>query len=105
MGMWITFQLRSSNNLNIRTLDGSNVSESAMSGHDRGYFPYYPMSVEGTYKQPDSQIYNKGFTKSTSERWNASLPDVPHIKNWFGTRIMYSDIHINDAYKNGYRVF
>ena len=33
------------------------------------------------------------------------LPDVPYIKNWFGTRIMYSDIHINDAYKNGYRVF
>ena len=33
------------------------------------------------------------------------MPDVPYIKNWFGTRIMYSDIHINDAYKNGYRVF
>ena len=40
-----------------------------------------------------------------SDRWNNLLPDVPYIKNWFGTRIMYSDIHINDAYKNGYRVF
>jgi hypothetical protein len=39
MGMWVTFQLRSSNNLNIRTLDGSNVDESAMTGNPRGYFP------------------------------------------------------------------
>jgi hypothetical protein len=76
-----------------------------MTGHPRGYFPYNDMSVEGTYKHADSQVYNKGFSKSLSERFNMELPDVPHIKNWFGTRIMYSDIHINDAYKNGYRVF
>jgi len=63
------------------------------------------MSTEGVYKKPESHIYNKGFTKSLSERWNIELPDVPHIKNWFGTRIMYSDIHITDAYKNGFRVF
>ena len=105
LGMWVTFQLRSSNNLNIRTLDGSNVDESAMTGNPRGYFPAQPMSTEGVYKKPESQIYNKGFAKSLSERWNFEVPDVPHIKNWFGTRIMYSDIHINDAYKNGFRVF
>lgn len=105
LGMWVTFRVRSSYNLNIRTLDSSNVDEKQMTGHARGYYPYYPMSVEGTYKIPESQIYNKGFSKSLSERWNNLLPDVPYIKNWFGTRIMYSDIHINDAYKNGYRVF
>lgn len=105
LGMWVTFRVRSSNNLNIRTLDASNVDESAMVGHPRGYFPYSPMSTEGTYKHPESQIHNKGFSKSLSERWNFELPDVPYIKNWFGTRIMYSDIHVNDAYKNGFRVF
>lgn len=105
LGMWVTFRVRSSYNLNIRTLDSSNVDEKQMTGHSRGYYPYYPMSVEGTFKIPESQIYNKGFSKSLSERWNNLLPDVPYIKNWFGTRIMYSDIHINDAYKNGYRVF
>lgn len=105
IGMWVTFQLRSSNNLNIRTLDGSEVDETAMTGHPRGYFPYHPMSVDGAYKKPDSQNYNKGFAKSVSERWNFELPDVPHIKNWFGTRIMYSDIHVNDGYKNGFRIF
>jgi hypothetical protein len=103
--MWVTFKVRSSNNLNIRTLDGSDVTETAMSGHERGFYPYYPMSVEGSYKIPDSQIYNKGFSKSLSDKWNVQAPNVPHIKNWFGTRIMYSDIHINDAFKNGFRVF
>jgi hypothetical protein len=103
--MWATFRIRSSNNLNIRTLDGSDVTETAMSGHPKGYYPYHPMSVDGAYKMSDSQVYNKGFAKSLSERWNVQTPDVPHIKNWFGTRIMYSDIHINDAYKNGFRVF
>ena len=105
LGTWVTFRVRSSYNLNIRTLDGANVDESLMTGHPRGYFPYQPMSTEGTFKTPESQIYNKGFSKSLSERWNNLLPDVPYIKNWFGTRIMYSDIHINDAYKNGFRVF
>lgn len=105
LGMWLTFRLRSSNNLNIRTADKSYVDEQFMTGHPRGYFPYQPMSTEGTFKHPESQIYNKGFNKSVSERWNIQVPDVPHIKNWFGTRIMYSDIHINDAYKNGFRVF
>lgn len=105
LGMWVTFRVRSSYNLNIRTLDSSNVDEKQMTGHARGYFPYTPMSVEGTYKIPESHIYNKGFSKSLSDRQNNLLPDVPYIKNWFGTRIMYSDIHINDAYKNGYRVF
>lgn len=105
LGMWVTFRIRSSNNLNIRTLDGSDVAETAMSGHEKGYYPYYPMSTEGSYKMSDSQVYNKGFAKSLSDRWNVQVPDVPHIKNWFGTRIMYSDIHINDAFKNGFRVF
>nr|DAF44562.1 MAG TPA: hypothetical protein [Podoviridae sp. ct8Lf7] len=103
--MWVTFTIRSSNNLNIRTLDSSNVDEQSMCGHPRGYYPYLPMSVEGAYKVPESSIHNKGFSKSLSERWNNLVPDVPYIKNWFGTRIMYSDIHTNDAYRNGFRTF
>ena len=105
IGTWATFTVRSSFNLNIRTLDKSNVTETEMTGHPHGYYPYNDMSADGVYKHPESMIYNKGFSKSLSERLNMELPDVPHIKNWFGTRIMYSDIHINDAYKNGYRVF
>lgn len=105
LGMWVTFTVRSSSNLNIRTIDGSQVDEAAMCGHPRAYYPYHPMSVEGTYKIPESKVYNKGFNKSVSDKWNFEMQDVPYLKNWYGTRIMYSDIHINDAFKNGYRVF
>lgn len=105
LGMWITFRIRSSKNLNIRTLDYSNVDEMAMTMHPRGYYPYYDMNTDGNYKHPESQAYNNGFIKSLSERNNYEEPDVPAIKNWFGTRIMYSDIQVNDAFKNGFRVF
>jgi hypothetical protein len=105
MGMWVTFRVRSSNNLNIRSLDGSNVDESTMTGHPKGFYPYYPMSTEGSYKHSDSMVFNKGFAKTLGDRWNFEVPDVPYIKNWFGTRIMYSDIHVNDGFKNGYRTF
>lgn len=105
LGMWVTFTIRSSKNLNIRTIDGSNVDETIMSGHPRGYYPYLPMDTEGAYKKPESSVFNNGFNKKLGDRWNMNIPDVPYIKNWFGTRIMYSDIHINDAYLNGFRVF
>lgn len=105
LGMWCTFKIRSNYNHNVRTVDNSHVDEKLMCGHGRGFYPYLPMDTEGCYKVPESDVYNSGFKKSLSERYNFAVPDVPYIKNWFGTRIMYSDIHINDAYKNGFRVF
>ena len=105
LGMWVTFTVRSSRNLNVRSLDGSTVAEAAAMGHPRGFYPYHGMIAEGSYKSPEALVYNDGFTKSISERINFTQPDAPYIKNWFGTRIMYSDIHINDGFKNGYRIF
>lgn len=105
LGMWVTFKVRSSYNHNVRTVDNSHTDEKLMCGHGRGHFPYLPMDTEGNFKIPESTVYNVGFKKSVSDRYNFALPDSPYIKNWFGTRIMYSDIHVNDAYKNGFRVF
>lgn len=105
LGMWVTFKIRSTYNLNIRSVDDSFTDEKLMCGHGRGYYPVLPMSTEGCFKTPETEIQNTGFKKSVSERYNFAVPDVPYIKNWFGTRILYSDIHINDAYKNGFRVF
>lgn len=105
IGMWVTFQLISSSNLNIRSLDDSNVDETALTGHPRGFYPYYGMSADGSYKTPESLCINKGFNKSLSERYNFEVPNVPAIKNDFTNRISYSDIHVNDAFKNGFRTF
>lgn len=105
LGQWITFIVRSTKNLNVRTLDYSNFDESALFGHSRGYFPYFPISARGVYKIPESLCYNKGFENSVSERYNFEVPDVPAIKNDFSNRISYSDIIITDAFQNGARVF
>ena len=104
MGLWLTFQLRSSYNLNIRTIDKSNVDESLMCGNYRSFYPHYGQLADGNQKIPDSDQYNKGFSKSVSEKYYFEVPDVPYIKQEFQNRIVFSDIHINDAYKNGFRV-
>ena len=108
LGMWVTFTVRSNKNLNVRSLDGSVVEETAMMGHPRGFYPHDGMIAEGSYKSPEALVYNDGFSKNLSERINVGLIDTPYNdfdRDWFGTRIMYSDIHINNAYKNGFRVF
>lgn len=105
LGMWVTSRFRSSRNLNIRNINESVVDETALTGHPRGYYPYYPISVEGSYKTPEALCYNSGFEKSVSERYNFEVPDVPAMKNNFSTRILYSDIQVTDAFKNGFRQF
>ena len=104
MGLWLTFWLRSSYNLNIRTIDKSNVDEYLMCGNYRSFYPNYGQLASGAQKIPDSSQYNKGFTKSVSEKYYFEVPNVPYIKQEFQNRIVFSDIHINDAYKNGFRV-
>ena len=104
LGLWLTFQLRSSYNLNVRTVDKSNVDEYLMCGNYRSFYPNYGQMALGSQKIPDSDQYNKGFTKSVSEKFYFEVPDVPYIKQEFQNRIVFSDIHINDAYKNGFRV-
>ena len=104
LGLWLTFQLRSNYNLNIRTIDKSHVDESIMCGNYRSFYPHYGQLALGSQKIPDSDQYNKGFSKSVSEKYYFEVPDVPYIKQEFQNRIVFSDIHINDAYKNGFRV-
>ena len=105
LGTWVTFSLVSSINLNIRTLDESIPDEVTLTGHARGFYPYDSMCVDGPYKTPEALCYNKGFDRSVSERWNYEVPDVPFIKNEFSNRIAYSDVAVNDAFKNGFRTF
>ena len=104
LGLWLTFKLRSNYNLNIRTIDKSNVDEYLMCGNYRSFYPNYGQLADGNQKIPDSDQYNKGFSKSVSEKYYFEVPDVPYIKQEFQNRIVFSDIHINDAYKNGFRV-
>ena len=105
LGMWVTSTYRSSRNLNIRNIDESITDEVALFGQARSYYPYSSINAGGPFKLPEALCYNSGFETSVSERYNFEIPDVPHLKNIFSTRIIYSDIQIKDAFKNGFRVF
>ncbi len=105
LGQWVTFVVRSNFNLCLRAVDNSNTDEIALTGVSRSFYPNIPISTAGVYKIPESLCYNKGFQKSTSERVNFNEPETPAIKNDFTNRILYSDISVNDAFKNGYRTF
>ena len=105
LGMFVTLRVRSNINLNIRATDKSIVDEVSLYGHERGFYPYHPMSVAGSYKIPEALCYNKGFERSVSERYNFEHPDVPWIKNEFSNRIAYSNIQVQDAFQNGWRTY
>ena len=105
LGSWITLKVYSTYNLSIRSLDPSYPDEEALTGLQRGFFPLQSMSYRGNTKVPSSEVINQGYSSTVGERYNYTLPDVPYIKNRYDTRIMYSDISVGDAFKNGYRTF
>lgn len=105
LGHWATIKVCSNINISMRCLDKSYSSEEGLTGKPRGFYPLQAMSTGGESKIPESFVVNDGINSTTSDKYNFELPDVPAIKNHFGVRIMYSDININDSFKNGYRVF
>lgn len=105
MGHWATFKLCSNINFAYRAIDESHSSEFALTGKARGFFPLDSMSVSGESKIPESTLVNVGYNSTTSSKVYTTQPDVPYIKNIFDNRIMFSEIHVNDAFRNGYRVF
>jgi hypothetical protein len=105
IGHWATFKICSNINLAYRSNDETHSSEYALTGKQRSFFPISSMSPTGESKIPDSTLVNVGFNSTTSSKVYILEPDVPYIKNVFSNRIMYSEVHINDAFRNGYRVF
>lgn len=105
IGHWATMKVCSSLNLSMRCTNPFYPTETGLTGQVRGFFPLQAMSVSGASKIPESFLHNKGFAKTIGDRSYYDMPDVPAIKSIFKTRIMYSDININDAFKNGFRTF
>lgn len=89
----------------MRDVDVNYPEEETIYGRPRGFHPLQFASVDGSSKLPESGIINRGLSSTTSDRYNFAQPDIPAIKNNFMTEITYSDIAVNDAFQNGYRVF
>lgn len=105
IGHWATFMIMSNINMCYRTIDDSNSNEYALTGNPKSFFPYSNLNVRGSGKISDSYIYNLGYNTSVNSKMYHIVPDVPYINTIYSNRIMYSDISVDNSFKNGYRVF
>lgn len=105
LGSWITIKLKSSYNLSIRSLDESHIQEQGIMGRARGFYPLQQASADGGFKIANSYVINDGFGSTVGEQFYAGIQDVPYINTNYADRIIYSDIDVTGAFKNGYRIF
>lgn len=105
IGHWVTIKVCSNLNLSIRSVDHSWAAEEGLTNRPRAFYPLYNMDTSGEAKVAESNVYNDGYSVTVSSKYNYEHPDIPAVKNVFVTRIMYSDVAINDAFRNGFRVF
>ena len=104
IGSWITFKVRSSMNYALRSVDHSYVSEEALMGAPRSFYPKSSLLHRGENKMPDSYLYNDAYRASLGFKCYFTLQDINYIKNTFSNRIQYSSVAIQDSYKNNYRM-
>lgn len=105
LGRWVEFPCISSQNLNIRTLNMQYTSEQGLTGLKRGFYPYYPISTAGNTKIPESGCRNDGYNVSTGDKAYVNNGDISFMNSDYTNRVLYSNIHVNDSFVNGNRVF
>lgn len=105
LGSWVTFPVRSSTNIALRSSDDSYPNEKAQSGHDRTFFPLSPINAGGSYKMPESEVFNAGFNKSGSEKIYINEKNRIFENVYYKNRIQYSNILVHNDFINGNRVF
>ena len=105
MGTWVTYKCLSSYNLGLRSFDRSYVDEQALMGNPRGFYPITDMSTRPSNKIEDSWILNDGYNSTVGQKNNIPAVDVPYIKDQFDNRIMFSNVQVDDDFRNAYRIF
>ena len=103
LGSWITFKVMSPYNYALRSEDRSYVSEEALMGSPRSFYPRKQNMWLGDYKMPDSYLYNDAYRATLGYKCYFTLEDINYLKNTFSNRIQYSSIAIQDSFKNNYR--
>ncbi len=105
LGTWVTYKCLSSYNLGLRAFDRSYVDEQALMGNPRGFYPVTGMSTRPSNKIEESWILNDGYNATVGRKNNIPAIDVPYIKDQFDNRIMFSNVQVDDDFKNAYRIF
>lgn len=105
MGMWFTYKCMSNYNLGLRSENRQNVEEMAIMGNARSFYPLQGMTTAPVSKIPESELLNAGYSVTLPFKKYFTQPNVPYIKDIFDTRIMFSNVQIEDDFRNAYRIF
>ena len=105
LGHWITFKCLASSNLGLRSEDTTNVSEMALMGNSRSFYPLIGASTATGMKLPDSKLLNDGYNATVGRRRYTLKQDTPYDKTDYTNRIMFSNVSVTDSFTNGYRTF
>lgn len=105
LGTWVTYKCLSSYNLGLRSFDRSYVDEQALLGNPRGFYPVSGISTKSPNKTEESWILNDGYNATVGQKMNVPAVDVPYIKDQFDNRIMFSNVQVDDDFRNAYRIF
>lgn len=103
LGSWITIKVKSPYNYALRSEDFSYVAEAALMGSPRTFYPRKQQLWLGTYKMPDSYLYNDAYRATLGYKSYFTIQNTNYIKDTFSNRIQYSAIAIQDSFKNNYR--
>lgn len=105
MGQWLTYKCLSNYNLGLRSENRQNVEEMALMGNARSFYPLQGITVSPVNKIPETEILNMGYSTTLPFKKYFTQPDVPYVRDIFDTRIMFSDVQIQDDFRNAYRIF
>lgn len=105
MGQWFTYKCLSNYNLGLRSENRQNVDEMALMGNARSFYPLQGMTIAPVSKIPESQLLNAGYSTSLPFKKYFTQPNVPYVKDIFDTRVMFSNVQIEDDFRNAYRIF
>ena len=103
LGNWISFKLRSSMNYALRSVDHSFVSEEALMGSPRSYYPRSSLFAQGENKLPESYLFNDAYRATLGFKCYFTLNNINYLKDTFSNRIQYSSVAIQDSFKNNYK--
>ena len=103
IGHWATFKICSNINLALRDVDFTNPEEEARHRQKRSFHPLQKANPRN--KLPESDIINKGISRSLGNKHYFEIPDVPFIKVNFSNRIYHSELLQDGSFQSGSRIF
>ena len=105
LGHWVTYKCLSNFNLGLRVENDQHVDERAKMGASRSFYPKTGGVVSASTKVKDSDLLNAGLSATLSAKKYFEYKDLPYTKSMFDNRIAFSNVQIEDDFRNAYKIF